>query len=77
MEPLGESNTERRVKLSTGVSKEGTQQYIYYQITKFEDEGGGVKMYGVLIQLMNQNFSKGKIFHESSKLKHFQWGLKI
>ena len=23
---------------------------------------------------MNQNFSKSKILHESSKLEHFQWG---
>ena len=36
---LGESNTERNVTISAGVSKEGTWQYIYYQITKFEDEG--------------------------------------
>ena len=34
-EPLGESNTERRVKISASVLKEGTWYYIYYQITKF------------------------------------------
>ena len=32
---------------------------------------------GVLIKLMNQNFSKSKFLHESSKLEHFQWGVKI
>ena len=47
----------------------------YYQITKFKDEG--VKIWGVLIKLMNQNFSKSKILHESTKLEHFQWGVKI
>ena len=26
---------------------------------------------------MNQIFSKSKILHESSKLEHFQWGIKI
>ena len=26
---------------------------------------------------MNQNISKSKILHESSKLEHFEWGLKI
>ena len=26
---------------------------------------------------MNQNFSKSKFLHESSKLEHFQWGVKI
>ena len=34
----------------------------------------GVIIKGVLIKLMNQNFSKSKILHESSKLEHFQWG---
>ena len=29
------------------------------------------------MKLMNQNFSKSKILHESSKLEHFQWGLKF
>ena len=33
-----------------------------------------VKTYGVLIKLMNQNFSKSKILHESSKLEHFHGG---
>ena len=26
---------------------------------------------------MNQNFSKSKFLHESSKLEHFQWGVKF
>ena len=26
---------------------------------------------------MNQNFSKSKILHESSKLNYFQWGYKF
>ena len=26
---------------------------------------------------MNQNFSKSKFLHESSKLEHFQWGVQI
>ena len=26
------------------------------------------------IKLMNRNFSKSKILHESSKLEDFQWG---
>ena len=26
---------------------------------------------------MNQNFSKSKFLHESSKLEKFQWGVKI
>ena len=26
---------------------------------------------------MNQNFSKSKILHDSSKLEHLQWGVKI
>ena len=26
---------------------------------------------------MNQNFSKSKILHESSKLEHFLWGVKF
>ena len=26
---------------------------------------------------MNQNFSTSKILHESSKLEHFQWRVKI
>ena len=34
-------------------------------------------MKGVPIRLMNQNFSRSKILHESSKLEHFQRGLKI
>ena len=38
--------------------------------------GGGGKSLRVLIKLMNQNFSKSKILHESSKLEHFQWGCK-
>ena len=29
---------------------------------------------GELIKPMNQDFSKGKILHESSKMEHFQWG---
>ena len=28
---------------------------------------------GVPIKLMNQNFSKSKILHESAKLEYFQW----
>ena len=35
-------------------------------------EGGGDL--GVQIKLMNQNFSKSKILHESSELEHCQWG---
>ena len=35
---------------------------------------GGGKSLGVLTKLMNQNFSKSKILHESSKLEHFQGG---
>ena len=26
---------------------------------------------------MNQNFSKSKNLHESSKMEHFQWGIKF
>ena len=29
---------------------------------------------GILIKLMNQNFSKSKILQESSKLEHYHWG---
>ena len=29
---------------------------------------------GVLIKLMNQDFSKSKVLRESPKLEHFQWG---
>ena len=36
--------------------------------------GGWGKNLGVLIKLMNQNFSKSKTLHESSKLEHFQLG---
>ena len=32
---------------------------------------------GVLIKMMNRNFSKSKILSELSKLEHFQWGVKI
>ena len=34
----------------------------------------GGKNLGVLIKLMNQNFSKSKILHESSKLSIFSGG---
>ena len=34
----------------------------------------GVKVYGVLIKLMNRNFSRTKHFQELSTLEHFQWG---
>ena len=34
----------------------------------------GIKIQGVLIKLMTQNFFKSKILHESPKLEHFQWG---
>ena len=41
---------------------------IYYQITKFEDEGS--ENLGVLIKLMNQNFSKVKI-----NMNHLHWSI--
>ena len=41
-------------------------------MTKVDDEGG--KNLGILIKLMNQNFSKSKFLHESTKLENFQWG---
>ena len=37
--------------------------------------GGG--NLGVLLKLMNQNFSKSKFLHESTKLENFQWEVKI
>ena len=37
-------------------------------MTKVDDEGG--KNLGVLIKLMNQNFSKSKFLHESTKLEN-------
>ena len=35
---------------------------------------GGCKNIGGTYSTDNQNFSKSKILHESSKLEHFQWG---
>ena len=41
-EPLGESNMERPIKISAGISKEDTLVIIciFYRITKFERGGG-------------------------------------
>ena len=39
--------------------------------------GGGGESSGVQIKLLNQNFSRSKILHESSKLEHFQWQYKF
>ena len=33
----------------------------------------GIKIKGVLIKMMNQNFSKSKILRKWSNLEHFQW----
>ena len=38
--------------------------------TNLKTKGANV---GVLIKLMNQNFSESKILHESAKLEYFQW----
>ena len=36
--------------------------------------GKNLKLLKKVIKLMNQNFSKSKILHESSKLEYFDWG---
>ena len=41
-ENLGESNTERRVKISAGISK--TRPLMAYLLLNFGDEGGGLKL---------------------------------
>ena len=59
-------------------SKHGRKFRVFIFIIKSQKlTTKGVKIYGVLIKLMNQNFSKSKFLHESSKLEHFQWGVKI
>ena len=71
-EPLGESNTERRK-----FQKRAPNNIFIIKSQKLTRGGGGVKTYGVLIKLMNQNFSKSKFLHESFKLEHIQWEVKI
>ena len=67
-EPLTKSNTERRVKISAGITKEGAYLTIYLlSIHK-------IWCADVLIKLMNQNFSKSKNLHDSSKFEYFQLG---
>ena len=73
-EPLGESNTERRVQISAGVSKKAPDNIFIIKSQNLKMRG--VTIYEILIELMNPNFSKSKILHESSKLEHFQWGVK-
>ena len=38
---------------------------------------GGRGICGVLIKLINQNFSESKFLHESTELENFQWGYKF
>ena len=65
---IGELNTERRVKYQPVFQKKAPN--IIFII-----KSQNLKMRGVKIrELMKQNFSNGKILHESSKLEHFRWG---
>ena len=67
-EPLCESNTERQVKVSDGISKEVLDNTF---IVKFKNFIPGVKTLKLKSDRKNKCFPKSKNLHESPELRHF------
>ena len=65
-EPLGESNTERRVKISAGISNKIPNNIF---IVKFKLFTPWVKILGFKSHSKNRDFPKSKNLHESIELK--------
>ena len=65
-EPLGESNTERWVKISAGIWKDYT---LYISIVKSKNVTPGVKILEFKSDRKNQDFPKSENSNESHKLK--------
>ena len=58
-EPLGESNTERRVKVSAGISKEGTDKILEFRSSRRHQDFPKIKIY---TNHLNQNIFGGGNF---------------
>ena len=71
-EPLGESNTERQIKISAGISKEGN--LIIYLLSNSKKFTPGVKILEFKSNSRHQDFSKSKIYTNQSNQNIFGGG---